>query len=131
MFNVSIAIDNATVSAKVNELQDIWDLMVPALIARGFDLEHQIMWSLHEYVERSEKFLVTSQEDFDNILAGVKKDGFEEGYKQGNRDEYDRLTSLLPKDRKERYNAGFEDGVRYAKSGGESKSKDQSFCGND
>lgn len=100
MFNVSIAIDNATVSAKVNELQDIWDLMVPALMARGFDPEHQIMWSLHEYVERSEKFLVTSQEDFDNILAGVKKDGFEEG-------------------------------VRYAKSGGESKSKDQSFCGND
>ena len=131
MFNVSISIDTATVSSKANSLDDVWALMMPALMAAGYDLEVQILYSLHDYVEKDGKYLVMSQEDFDNILAGVKKDGFEEGYKQGNRDEYDRLTSLLPKDRKERYNAGFEDGVRYAKSGGESKSKDQSFCGND
>ena len=84
---------------------------------------------------RSEGWAVGSKDGYENGLrdgdAEGYERGYEEGYKQGNRDEYDRLTSLLPKDRKERYNAGFEDGVRYAKSGGESKSKDQSFCGND
>lgn len=65
MFNVSIAIDNATVSSKANSLEDIWELMVPALMAAGFDLEIQIIYSLHDFVERSGKFIVTEQKYFD------------------------------------------------------------------
>lgn len=79
MFNVSISIDNASVSSTANSMEDVWALMVPALMAAGFDLEVQILYSLHDYVEKDGKYLVMSQEDFDSILAGVKKDGFEEG----------------------------------------------------
>lgn len=99
MFNVSIGINTATVSAKVRELEHIWELMVPALMAAGFDLEAQIMYSLHDYIERNEKFYVTSKEDFDNIMAGERR-------------------------------AGFEEGVRYAKSSSE-ECESQSLCGND
>lgn len=120
MFNVSISIDNASVSSTANSMEDVWALMVPALMAAGFDLDVQILYSLHDYVEKDGKYLVMSQEDFDSILAGVKKDGFEEGYKKGNQDEYERATPLIAKDRVEKYNAGFEDGVKYAKSGGKS-----------
>lgn len=99
MFNVSIGINTATVSAKVRELEHIWELMVPALMAAGFDLQSQIMYSLHDYIERSGEFYVTSKVDFDNIMAGERRDGFEEG-------------------------------VRYAKSGSEER-ESQSLCGND
>ena len=71
MFNVSISIDTATVSSKANSLDDVWALMMPALMAAGYDLEVQILYSLHDYVEKDGKYPVMSQEDFDNILAAA------------------------------------------------------------
>jgi hypothetical protein len=79
MFNVSISIDNASVSSTANSMEDVWALMVPALMAAGFDLEVQIIYSLHDFVEKSGEFYVTSKVDFDNIMAGARRDGFEEG----------------------------------------------------
>lgn len=104
MFNVSIAIDNATVSSKANSLEDIWELMVPALMAAGFDLEVQIIYSLHEYVERSGKFIVTEQQYFDEawhngynagMEAGASEAVYDSGYKAGwdARGEYEKPCS--------------------------------------
>ena len=131
MFNVSIAIDNATVSSKANSLENVWELMVPALMAAGFDLEIQVIYSLHDFVERSGKFIVTERDVLAEAYQNGYNAGLEEGYKKGNRDEYERVFPLIAKDRAEKYNAGFEDGVKYAKSGGKIQSKDQSLCGND
>jgi hypothetical protein len=104
MFNVSIAINNATVSSKANSLEDIWELMVPALMAAGFDLEVQIIYSLHEYVERSGKFIVTEQKYFDEagnngynagMEAGASEAVYDSGYKAGwdARGEYEKPCS--------------------------------------
>ena len=79
MFNVSISIDNASVSSTANSMEDVWALMVPALMAAGFDLEVQILYSLHDYVEKDGKYLVMSQEDFDKILDEARQESFEEG----------------------------------------------------
>lgn len=79
MFNVSISIDDTTVSTKINGVDDFWPLMIPALLARGFEFPFQIMFSLHDFIETDGKFIVISKEDFDLITDGVKKDGFEEG----------------------------------------------------
>lgn len=104
MFNVSIAIDNATVSSKVHELQDVWELMVPALMAAGFDLEIQIMYSLHDFVEKEGKFIVTEQQYFDEAYqngyiagmeAGASEAVYGSGYKAGwdARGEYEKPCS--------------------------------------
>lgn len=79
MFNVSIGIETAMVSAKVRELQDVWELMVPALMAAGFDLEIQIIYSLHDFVEKSGKFIVTEEKYFDEAYQNGYIAGLEEG----------------------------------------------------
>lgn len=79
MFNVSIGIDTATVSGKANSLEDIWELMVPALMAAGFDLEIQIIYSLHDFVEKSGKFIVTEEKYFEEAYQNGYIAGLEEG----------------------------------------------------
>lgn len=79
MFNVSISIDDATVSAKINGVDDFWPLMIPALLARGFEFPFQILFSLHDYVESDGKYLVMSKEDYDLTIDCAKKEAFEEG----------------------------------------------------
>lgn len=79
MFNVSISIDNASVSSTANSMEDVWALMVPALMAAGFDLELQIMYSLHDYVEKSGKFIVTEEKYFEEAYQNGYIAGKEEG----------------------------------------------------
>ena len=107
MFNVSIGINTATVSAKVRELEHIWELMVPALMAAGFDLQSQIMYSLHDYIERSGEFYVTSKVDFDNIMAGERKNGYAEGVAWAKSHTEDDHRELLD----EQWQAGYDAGL--------------------
>jgi hypothetical protein len=134
MFNVSIGINTATVSAKVRELEHIWELMVPALMAAGFDLESQIMYSLHDYIERSGKFYVTSKVDFDNIMAGVKKDGYEEGVawaKSHTEALVNEHRELLDENWQAGYDAGLLAGKCNAAKSSSEECEGQSLCGND
>ena len=69
MFNVSISIDDTTVSTKINGVDDFWPLMIPALLARGFDFPFQILFSLHDYVESDGKYVVIEKKHLEE--AGI------------------------------------------------------------
>lgn len=110
MFKVSISIGDATVSSKANSIDDVWDLLIPAFMAAGFDQEIQVLYSLHDYVEKGGKYLVMSQEDYDLTIDCAKKEAFEEGVASARSN-----TEALVDDYKvmldEQWAAGYEAGL--------------------
>ena len=93
MFNVSISIDDVMVSTKINGVDDFWLLMIPALLARGFEFPFQIMYSLHNYVEKDGKHVVIEKAEAEKLECFDTV--YDSGYKAGwdARGEYEKSCS--------------------------------------
>lgn len=125
---VKIKINDASLSANVIELDEVWSLIIPAMMASGYCYE-TAKDSLYDWMESNHsEFLAEHSEPKDSEEDSMEDWGAE--YDNGYTDGY---NGEEPVSDSKAYRQGHEDGERAyeEESGSESESESQSTCGND
>lgn len=125
---VKIKINDASLFANVIELDEVWSLIIPAMMASGYCYE-TAKDSLYDWMESNHsEFLAEHSEPKCSETPEMEEWGkeYDEGYLDGYNGEERAKDSKA-------YQVGFEDGNRAfeEESCSESESESQSTCGND
>ena len=125
---VTVKIGNAMVSTNIVEITEVWDLIIPTMMASGYSFEDATD-SLYDWMESNHsEFLAEHSEPKCSETPEMEEWGkeYDEGYLDG-------YNGEEPVSDSKAYRVGFEDGNRAfeEESGSESESESQSTCGND
>lgn len=125
---VTVKIGDAMVSTNIVEITEVWDLIVPTMMASGYSFEDATD-SLYDWMESSHsEFLAEHSEP--KTLETYDMEDWGKEYDKGYLDGYNGECAAM---NSKAYTQGYEDGERAyeEESGSESESENQSTCGND